>query len=198
MASRPPLRTHRGLVAPLRRNHVDTDQIIPKQFLKRIEKSGFGPFLFYDWRRTADGQIDPSFVTNRPEYAGASILVSGPNFGCGSSREHAAWALQDAGFLIVIAPSFADIFRANAIGNGMLPVTLPEGAVNTILDRAEAGDGYTLEVDLERKEVADDRGFVERFSFDEASRQRLLEGLDEIDVILAHESEISAFEQRHL
>ena len=196
MASRPPLRTHRGLVAPLRRNHVDTDQIIPKQFLKRIEKSGFGPFLFYDWRRTPDGQIDPSFVTNRPEFAGASILVSGPNFGCGSSREHAAWALQDAGFVVVIAPSFADIFRANAIGNGMLPITLPEASVDTLLDRAESGDAYILDVDLERCQVADDRGLVERFSFDEASRQRLLEGLDEIDVILAHESEISAYEKR--
>ncbi|MEO8679207.1 MAG: 3-isopropylmalate dehydratase small subunit [Vicinamibacterales bacterium] len=195
-ASREPLRRHRGLVAPLRRNHVDTDQIIPKQFLKRIERSGFGPFLFYDWRRTADGRLDPAFVTNRPEYAGASILVAGPNFGCGSSREHAAWALQDAGFRIVIAPSFADIFRANAIGNGMLPVALPEGAVNTILDRAEAADGYTLEVDLERREVADDQGFVERFSFDPASRQRLLDGLDEIDLILAHESDIAAFEKR--
>jgi 3-isopropylmalate/(R)-2-methylmalate dehydratase small subunit len=194
--ARQPLRTHRGLVAPLRRNHVDTDQIIPKQFLKRIERSGFGPFLFYDWRRGADGQLDPSFVINRPEYAGASILVSGPNFGCGSSREHAAWALQDAGFRIVIASSFADIFRANAIGNGMLPVALPEASVNALLDRAEAADGYVLEVNLERREVADDRGFVERFLIDEASRQRLLEGLDEIDVILAHESDIAAYEKR--
>ncbi len=194
---REPLRRHRGLVAPLRRNHVDTDQIIPKQFLKRIERSGFGPFLFYDWRRSADGQLDPSFVTNRPEYTGASILVAGPNFGCGSSREHAAWALQDAGFRIVIAPSFADIFRANAIGNGMLPVALPEASVNELLDRAEAADGYVLDVDLERGVVCDDRGFSERFSMDEASRRRLLEGLDEIDVILAHESDIAAFEQRH-
>ena len=113
-----------GCVAPLRRNHVDTDQIIPKQFLKRIERSGFGPFLFHDWKR------DPAFVLNQPPYAGASILAAGVNFGCGSSREHAAWALQDAGFRVVIAPSFADIFRANAIGNGLLPVALPEAAVN--------------------------------------------------------------------
>jgi 3-isopropylmalate/(R)-2-methylmalate dehydratase small subunit len=195
-ASREPLRTHRGLVAPLRRNHVDTDQIIPKQFLKRIERTGFGPFLFYDWRRGSDGRLDPSFVTNRPEYAGASILVAGPNFGCGSSREHAAWALQDAGFRIVIAPSFADIFRANAIGNGLLPVALPESSVNELLDRAEAADGYAIEVDLEGCVVGDDRGFAERFSMDEASRRRLLDGLDEIDVILAHEPDIAAFEQR--
>ena len=118
MAGREPLRQHRGRVAPLKRNHVDTDQIIPKQFLKRIERSGFGPFLFHDWKK------DPAFVLNQPKYAGASILVAGVNFGCGSSREHAAWALLDAGFRIVIAPSFADIFRNNAIGNGMLPVAL--------------------------------------------------------------------------
>jgi 3-isopropylmalate/(R)-2-methylmalate dehydratase small subunit len=191
-----PVREIVARAVPLDRSDVDTDQIIPKQFLKRIERSGFGPFLFYDWRRGADGQLDPAFVINRPEYASASILVSGPNFGCGSSREHAAWALQDAGFRIVIAPSFADIFRANAIGNGMLPVTLPEASVNELLDRAEAADGYTIEIDLERCEVADDRGFVERFSMDEASRQRLLGGLDEIDMILAHETDIAAFERK--
>ena len=194
MSSRKPLRSHRGRVAPLRRNHVDTDQIIPKNFLKPIEKSGFGPFLFHDWLRTRDGSLDPAFPLNDPAFAGASILVAGPNFGCGSSREHAAWALLDAGFRVVIAPSFADIFRLNAIGNGMLPVVLPEAAVNTILDRAEARDGYALDVDLERSEVRDSRGLAERFSIDAASRTRLLEGLDEIDVILAHETEIAAFE----
>jgi 3-isopropylmalate/(R)-2-methylmalate dehydratase small subunit len=195
--SREPFRVHRGRVAPLRRNHVDTDQIIPKQFLKRIERTGFGPFLFYDWRRGADGQLDPAFVLNQPRYAGASILVAGPNFGCGSSREHAAWALADAGFRVVIAPSFADIFRANAIGNGMLPVALPEAAVDTLLDRAESQDAYAVEIDLERCEVRDAHGVVGRFTLDEASRQRLLQGLDEIDLILAHEPEISAFEQRN-
>jgi 3-isopropylmalate/(R)-2-methylmalate dehydratase small subunit len=193
--SREPFRVHRGGVAPLRRNHVDTDQIIPKQFLKRIERTGFGPFLFYDWRRGADGQLDPAFVLNQPRYAGASILVAGPNFGCGSSREHAAWALADAGFRVVIAPSFADIFRANAIGNGMLPVALPEAAVDTLLDRAESQDAYAVEIDLERCEVRDAHGVVGRFALDEASRQRLLQGLDEIDLILAHEPEISAFEK---
>jgi 3-isopropylmalate/(R)-2-methylmalate dehydratase small subunit len=188
-ASRQPFTSHRGLAAPLRRSHVDTDQIIPKQFLKRIEKSGFGPFLFHDWK------LDPSFVLNQPQYMGASILVAGVNFGCGSSREHAAWALQDAGFRAVIAPSFADIFRANAIGNGMLPVAIAESSVNVILDRAEAGDGYAVTVDLERCEVRDDRGLAERFSIDASSRQRLLEGKDEIDLILGHEPEIAAFER---
>ena len=126
MSARAPFTVHRGRVAPLRRNHVDTDQIIPKQFLKRIERSGFGPFLFHDWRR------EPSFVLNQKQYDGASVLASGINFGCGSSREHAAWALQDAGFRVVIAPSFADIFRNNAIGNGMLPVALSETAVRAL------------------------------------------------------------------
>ena len=187
---RQPLRQHRGRVAPLRRNHVDTDQIIPKQFLKRIERSGFGPFLFSDWKR------DPEFVLNQPKYAGASVLAAGVNFGCGSSREHAAWALQDAGFLIVIAPSFGDIFRNNAIGNGMLPVVLPEGAVESILTRAEKDEQYTVDVDLERCEVRDQFGLNEPFTIDSASRQRLIEGTDEIDLILKHERDIAAFEQR--
>jgi 3-isopropylmalate/(R)-2-methylmalate dehydratase small subunit len=192
MAARPPFTVHRGIVAPLRRSHVDTDQIIPKQFLKRIEKSGFGPFLFHDWK------LDPSFVLNQPQYHGASILAAGANFGCGSSREHAAWALQDAGFRAVIAPSFADIFRANAIGNGMLPVAIAESAVNAILDRAAAGGGYSVTIDLEHSEVRDDRGLRERFEIDAASRQRLLEGKDEIDLILGHESAITAFERNHV
>ena len=195
MAGREPIRVQHGRVAPLRRVHVDTDQIIPKQFLKRVERSGFGPFLFFDWRRRADGQLDPAFVLNQPRYAGATILVSGPNFGCGSSREHAAWALADAGFRIVMAPSFADIFRSNAIGNGMLPVTLADAAITTVLDRAEAEDAYAVDVDLERCEVRDAHGLVGRFTIDEASRQRLLSGLDEIDTILAHEPDIAAFER---
>ena len=190
--SREPFGSHTGLVAPLRRNHVDTDQIIPKQFLKRIERSGFGPFLFHDWK------LEPAFVLNQRPYLGASILVAGVNFGCGSSREHAAWALQDAGFRAVIAPSFADIFRTNAIGNGMLPVAIGEAAVNVIFDRAEAGNGYTVTVDLPRCEVRDHFGLAERFSIDEASRQRLLEGKDEIDLILHHEADIAAYERTHL
>ena len=188
--TREPLRQHRGRVAPLQRNHVDTDQIIPKQFLKRIEKSGFGPFLFDDWKK------DPAFVLNQPKYQGASILVAGVNFGCGSSREHAAWALIDAGFRIVIAPSFADIFRNNAIGNGMLPVALPDAAVEAIFNRAAQHDSYELEIDLERCEVRDSFGLLEPFTIDPASRQRLLEGKDEIDVILRHEPDIAAYERR--
>ena len=195
---RQPFRTHRGLVAPLRRSHVDTDQIIPKQFLKRIERTGFGPFLFYDWRRTPDGQLDPSFVLNQAPYAGATVLAAGPNFGCGSSREHAAWSLADAGFRVVIAPSFADIFRLNCIGNGLLPVTLPDAAVAAILDRAGAGDGYEVDVDLEQREVRDAHGVRESFTIDAASRQRLLEGKDEIDLILAHEPDIAAFERQRV
>ena len=190
MGSRTPFLRHSGRVAPLRRNHVDTDQIIPKQFLKRIERSGFGPFLFHDWKR------DPTFVLNDPAYAGASILTAGVNFGCGSSREHAAWALMDAGFRVVIAPSFADIFRNNAIGNGMLPVALPEAAVELILHRAEREEDYTVEVDLERRQVRDRFGLNEPFTIDAASRQRLLEGKDEIDLILNHESDIAAYERR--
>ena len=190
MAGREPLRRHRGRVAPLRRNHVDTDQIIPKQFLKRIERSGFGPFLFHDWKK------DPAFALNQPKFAGASILVSGVNFGCGSSREHAAWALLDAGFRVVIAPSFADIFRNNAIGNGMLPVALSEAAVEAIFTRTEQEDGYALDIDLERCDVRDRFGLNEPFTIDSASRQRLLEGKDEIDVILQHESDIAAYERR--
>ena len=192
MGSRAPFRVHSGRVAPLRRNHVDTDQIIPKQFLKRIERSGFGPFLFYDWKREA------SFVLNQPKYEGASVLAAGVNFGCGSSREHAAWALQDAGFTVVIAPSFADIFRNNAIGNGMLPVALPEAAVALILDRAEREERYSLDVDLERCEVRDRFGLKEPFAIDGASRQRLLDGKDEIDLILNHESDIAAYERRRV
>jgi 3-isopropylmalate/(R)-2-methylmalate dehydratase small subunit len=196
MSGREPFRTLHGRVAPLGRNHVDTDQIIPKQFLKRVERTGFGPFLFHDWRRTQDGELDPSFVLNQAKYAGASVLVAGPNFGCGSSREHAAWSLLDAGFRVVIAPSFADIFRLNAIGNGLLPVVLPEAAVKTILDRAASGDGYAIDVDLERLEVRDASGLKEPFAMDAASRQRMLEGKDEIDLILAHEPDIAAFERR--
>lgn len=190
--SRQPFTIHHGRVAPLRRNHVDTDQIIPKQFLKRIERSGFGPFLFNDWK------LDPAFVLNQAKYAGASVLAAGINFGCGSSREHAAWALLDAGFRVVIAPSFADIFRNNAIGNGMLPVALREPAVDVILDRSEREDGYAVDVDLQRCEVRDAFGLCERFAIDPASRQRLLDGTDDIDLILRNEHDITAFEQRRV
>ena len=187
-----PFTTVTGTTAPLDRANVDTDQIIPKQFLKRIERSGFGPFLFSDWKR------EPGFVLNQPQYQGASVLAAGVNFGCGSSREHAAWALQDAGFTVVLAPSFADIFRGNAIGNGMLPVALPEAAVEHIMSRAEQDADYSVEIDLERCEVRDRSGLAEPFTIDAASRQRLLEGTDEIDLILRNEHDIAAFEQRRV
>jgi 3-isopropylmalate/(R)-2-methylmalate dehydratase small subunit len=192
MSTRQPFTVHHGRVAPLGRNHVDTDQIIPKQFLKRIERSGFGPFLFHDWK------LDPAFVLNQPQHAGASVLAAGINFGCGSSREHAAWALLDAGFRVVIAPSFADIFRNNAMGNGLLPVALPETAVNRILDCAARDGSYAVDVDLVRGEVRDAMGLHESFVIDAASRQRLLDGTDEIDLILKNEHDIAAFEQRRI
>ena len=189
-------RKHQGRVAPLLRQDVDTDQIIPKQFLKRLERTGFGEFLFNDWRTTADGKANPSFVLNQPRYKDASILVAGANFGCGSSREHAAWALHDFGFAAVIAPSFADIFRANAIANGLLPLALGEEAVELIAKRAEEIDGYQLEIDLESCRVRDAQGLNETFTFESGARQRLLEGLDDIGLILKYEPDITAYEQR--
>ena len=158
-----PFRVHQGKVAPLDRTNVDTDQIIPKQFLKRIERTGFGEFLFYDWRRAKDGSQDPSFSLNQPRFAGASVLVAGKNFGCGSSREHAVWALEDFGFRAVIAPSFADIFANNCVKNGVLTVVLTEKEVEEIVRRATERPDYHLAIDLERCEVHDDSGFSASF-----------------------------------
>ena len=191
-----PFRVHTGVVAPLDHPNVDTDQIIPKQFLKRVERTGFGQFLFYDWRFRADGSPDPSFVLNDPRYAGASVLLAGRNFGCGSSREHAPWALLDFGFRAVIAPSFADIFQNNCFKNGVLPVTLPDGEVAELARRAREVEGYRVTVDLERCEVRDDQGFASAFAVDEFRRQCLLEGLDDIGLTLRHESLIREYEQR--
>src|SRR5438105_4276171 len=154
-----PFRIHMGLVAVLDRQNVDTDQIIPKQFLKRVERTGFGEFLFYDWRFSSDGHPDPSFPLNEPRYSGASILIAGKNFGCGSSREHAPWALADYGFRAIIAPSFADIFRNNCMKNGLLPVVLSDAEVVRLMDQAIARDGYEITVDLEARLVTDDEGF---------------------------------------
>ena len=192
-----PFRIHKGKVAPLYRANVDTDQIIPKQFLKRIEKTGFGEFLFYDWRRTADGKPDPSFSLNQPQYAGASILVTDKNFGCGSSREHAVWALAQAGFRAVIAPSFADIFANNCVQNGVLTVVLSESDVAEIARRAQEVPGYSIIVDLEQRRVSDDRGLSAEFRLDDHVRHRLLEGLDDIGLTLQHEAEITAYEAAH-
>jgi 3-isopropylmalate/(R)-2-methylmalate dehydratase small subunit len=192
-----PFRVHTGVVAPLDRANVDTDQIIPKQFLKRIERTGFGEFLFYDWRRTSSGESDASFVLNQPRYKSASILVAGKNFGCGSSREHAVWALADHGFRAVIAPSFADIFANNSVKNGFLAVTLPDADVNELLKRARTVEDYQLTVDLEQCKVCDQSGFSVQFHVDDFVRRCLLEGLDDIGLTLQHEASIAAYESNH-
>lgn len=192
-----PFTVHRGRVAPLDRVNVDTDQIIPKQFLKRIEKTGFGQFLFYDWRFGADGTKNPDFVLHEPRFDGASVLVAGRNFGCGSSREHAVWALADFGFRAVISSSFADIFANNSTKNGFLAVQLGEDEVADLMRRADSIDDYQLAVDLEKCEVRDDRGFRAKFSVDEFVRHCLLNGLDDIGLTLQHEAEIAAYEAGH-
>jgi 3-isopropylmalate/(R)-2-methylmalate dehydratase small subunit len=192
-----PFRVHRGRVAPLDRVNVDTDQIIPKQFLKRIEKTGFGQFLFYDWRFGADGKKTGDFVLDEPRFAGASILVAGKNFGCGSSREHAVWALSDFGFRAVISSSFADIFANNSTKNGFLTVRLGEEEIARVMQRAEEVDGYELTIDLERCEVRDDQGFRAKFPVDDFVRHCLLNGLDDIGLTLEHERNITAYEARH-
>lgn len=191
-----PFRIHTGRVAPLDRANVDTDQIIPKQFLKRIERSGYGQFLFYDWRYLADGKLDPSFVLNHPRYAGTSILVAGKNFGCGSSREHAPWALLDYGFRSIIAPSFADIFATNCTKNGVLPVVLSDAQVAELVLRTAQFEGYFLTIDLEKREVRDTSGFLARFEIDDFRRKFLLEGLDDIGLTLQQEASIGSYEER--
>lgn len=192
-----PFRTHKGKVAPLDRANIDTDQIIPKQFLKRIERTGFGEFLFHDWRRGKDGLHDPSFSLNHPRHAGSSVLVTGKNFGCGSSREHAVWALDDFGFRAVIAPSFADIFANNCVKNGVLTVVLTEEEVSEISRRAVEFDEYHLTVDLEQRRVEDNHGFSATFQIDDFTRHCLLNGLDDIGLTLQHQSEIAAYEAQH-
>ena len=192
-----PFTIHRGRVAPLDRVNVDTDQIIPKQFLKRIEKTGFGQFVFYDWRFGADRQKNPDFVLHELRYEGASILVAGKNFGCGSSREHAVWALADFGFRAVISSSFADIFANNSTKNGFLTVRLTDDELSTVMRRAQEIDDYEVTIDLENCEVRDDQGFRAKFPIDEFVRHCLLNGLDDIGLILQHEKEIAAYETNH-
>ena len=189
-----PFRVHTGIAAPLDRANIDTDAIIPKQFLKRIERSGFGQFLFYDWRFQPDGTPIDSFVLARPPCDRATILVAGPNFGCGSSREHAPWALLDFGFRAIIAPSYADIFYNNCFKNGILPVALPEADVRALLDAAAAQPGLELTIDLERRAVAWPDGRTTAFSVDEYRRTCLLEGLDDIGLTLRREADIAAYE----
>ena len=187
-----PFRVHQGLVAPLYRTNVDTDQIIPKQFLKRIERTGFGEFLFYDWRHAQQ-----RFVLDEPRYSFASILVTGKNFGCGSSREHAVWALADFGFRAVIAPSFADIFANNCVKNGVLTVVLPDEEIVNIVQRASASPNYKVSINLEDCTVKDDHGLCATFHVDEFTRHCLLNGLDDIGLTLQREADIAKYESRH-
>ena len=191
-----PFTVHTGIAAVLPRVNVDTDQIIPKQFLKRIERTGFGKHLFHDWRYLPNGSPNPGFELNAPQAAGASILVAGPNFGCGSSREHAPWALADYGFRAVIAPSFADIFYNNCCQNGLLAVRLEDAAVRALFALGERGEPFELTVDLRINRVSGPAGFRAGFDMDPYRRQMLLEGLDEIGQTLRQELRIAAYERR--
>jgi len=190
-----PFTKHTGLVLPMDRSHVDTDQIIPKQFLKRIERTGFGQYLFFDWRYLDDGSPNPDFELNWPEHVGASVLITRRNFGCGSSREHAPWALEDHGFRVLISPSFADIFYNNCFKNGVLPIHLDEEAIDDLFARAAEHKGYQLTVDLETCTISDAYGLSLPFEVDEFRRHCLLNGLDDIALTLEHEAKITAYEQ---
>ncbi|MBO7725958.1 MAG: 3-isopropylmalate dehydratase small subunit [Thermoguttaceae bacterium] len=192
-----PFTKHTGIVVPMDRSDVDTDQLVPKQFLKRIERSGFGKFLFYDWRYLDDGSDNPEFELNFPQYKGATILLARRNFGCGSSREHAPWAVADYGFRVVIASSFADIFFNNSFKNGILLVRLSEEEIDDLFKRAAAHENYKLTVDLEVKKITDDYGLDQPFEIDEFRRTRLLRGLDDIALTLQNEADIAAYEKTH-
>jgi len=200
-----PFTIHTGVVAPLPRSNVDTDAIIPKQYLKSIKRTGFGPYLFDDWRYLDPGDLDvdpaarrpnPDFVLNQPRYRDASILLAGANFGCGSSREHAVWALLDYGFRAVIAPSFADIFYNNCFKNGFLPIVLKEESVKRMLDDVEAEPGFKLTIDLPRQELRTPHGQTLGFDIDGFRKDSLVQGLDDIGLTLQHADEIRAYEQR--
>ncbi|MBI4462497.1 MAG: 3-isopropylmalate dehydratase small subunit [Acidobacteria bacterium] len=192
-----PFSEHRGLVAPLDRVNVDTDQMVPKQFCKLLTREGYGRILFYDWRYLDGEKPNPDFVLNWPRYQGASILLARANLGCGSSREHAAWAVLDYGFRVVIAPSFADIFYNNCFKNGILPVTVPDTQVDELFRRTEQNEGYRLAVNLENQTIADELGVRITFSIDPFRKQALLKGLDEIGLTLHHEKRIAAYEKAH-
>jgi 3-isopropylmalate/(R)-2-methylmalate dehydratase small subunit len=191
-----PMRTHRGQVIPLDRAYVDTDQIIPKQFLKRIERTGYGPFLFNDWRYDDKGNPNPDFVLNQEPYSHGTILLAGKNFGCGSSREHAAWALVNFGILVVIAPSFADIFYSNAANNGLLTVELPDDKIAELFARAKSERNFELTVNVETLTVSDDNGWSAQFPLDPFRQHCLLNGLDQIGITLQKEKFISEYEAR--
>ena len=192
-----PFRTLISIAAPLDRANVDTDQIIPKQFLKRIERTGYGEFLFFDWRKNAAGEPDPAFVLNDSRYKGAQILIAGKNFACGSSREHAAWALENFGFRVVIAPSFADIFFSNAGKNGIVLVRLSEEQVAELMNNAKTLPNYQLTVSLEDQTVTDSKGFKANFEVDPFRKFCLIEGLDDIGLTLRHATALDAFEAKH-
>ncbi len=189
-----PFTKHTGLVAAMDRSDVDTDQIIPKQFLKRIERTGFGQFLFFDWRFHEDGSDKPEFELNRPEAKGATVLLARRNFGCGSSREHAPWALEDYGFRVLIAPSFADIFYNNCFKNGLLPIALSNEQVSDLFGRVENYPGYRLTIDLDTRRISDEHGLDLPFEVDDFRRYCLLNGLDDIGLTLKHEEKITAYE----
>ena len=191
-----PFRKHTGLVVPLDRVNVDTDQMVPKQFLTWTTREGYGRVLFYDWRYVEGEKPNPDFVMNQPRYKGASVLLARANFGCGSSREHAPWAVLDYGIRAIIAPSFADIFYNNCFKNGILPLTLSEAQVDELFRRTETTPGYKLTVDLEEQVVKDDAGLEYKFNLDPFRREVLLQGLDDIGVSLLHETEIAAYESR--
>jgi len=192
-----PFTKHTGRVAMMDRANVDTDQIIPKQFLKRIERTGFGEFLFWDWARNLDGSVNADFELNQPEAKGATVLVTRRNFGCGSSREHAPWALEDWGFRVIVAPSFADIFYNNCFKNGMLPIVLSEAQVDDIFQRAVKYPNYALTADLESRTLSDAYSLKLTFDVEEFRRHCLLNGLDDIGLTLAHESKIADYERAH-
>lgn len=189
-----PFTTHQGIVAPLDAVNVDTDQIIPKQFLKRIERTGFGQFLFFDWRFLDNGEPNPDFALNAPRYQGASILLARNNFGCGSSREHAPWALMEYGFRAILAPSFADIFRNNCMQNGILPVVLEEKTVDHLFRQVEANEGYRLTIDLARQVVVEPDGNESGFEVDAFRKDCLLKGLDDIGWTLQFDADIRRYE----
>ena len=195
------IRTLTSIAAPLPFPNIDTDQIIPKQFLKRIARTGYDAFLFYDWRRLQDGpdagKPNPEFVLNKPAYRGAKILIAEKNFGCGSSREHAAWALQQFGFRAIIAPSFADIFYSNAGKNGMIQVRLTDQEVATLLARSTTDPAHTLTIDLDQQTVTDTHGFHAHFEIDPFRKECLLHGLDDIGLTLRYAAALDAYEQQH-
>ena len=189
-----PFKAHTGVVVPFDQADVDTDLIIPARYLKRIERTGYGEFLFYSKRFRADGTPDPEFVLNKPQFREGTVLVAGRNFGCGSSREHAPWALQDYGFKVIVAPSFADIFSNNAAQVGLLTIVLPEERIRQVLDAASTREGYQLTIDLETQTVIDGFGRTDTFEIDAFKKHCLINGLDPIGLTLQHASEITRFE----